>query len=421
MKKLFALLLAVVMVFGMLPVYAAAETATATPSLEQFSLTLNGILGVNCVVASNGADMDQVKIRFTTGDDTYAQEISEYTLRGENYVFTARLPSHRAPETIKIELLSGNTVVQTKTDWTVKGYLDAVKEADPDNTTQVQLCDALWNYCTYAAWNAHDAEAVNVAEVEAVTAEDLGPGYIYTTTSTGTEKVYYGASLVFNDAVDIRYYFIQSAVADYTVSINGNVAAPAGTANVNGTTMVFYEMERLMPQQYDDGNTVTVSNGETEIFVLNNYSAYTYIYNILTKGSPSEKLPGLLKAMYLYSVAAEQYIEPDDGLIGLVDQLLLADNWSNGGTAGDSTLTVSANSSLKADYLQALWEEGYTHLVFTVNAQAASDNNTNYTHGGQWDRYWANFNADTDVDIRIDLNEFHDGDSWYSMNFNAGE
>ena len=194
MKKLFAMLLAVVMLLGMLPIYAGAEAATATPSLDQYSLTLNGILGVNCVVAANGASMDQVKLRFTIGDDTHAQEISEYTRRGENYVFTARLPSHRAPEAIKIELLNGNTIVQTETDWTVKGYLDAVKEADPDNTAQVQLCDALWNYCAYAAWNAHDAEAMNVAEVEAVTAEDLGPSYIYTTTST--EKVYYGASLV---------------------------------------------------------------------------------------------------------------------------------------------------------------------------------------------------------------------------------
>ena len=47
-------------------------------------------------------------------------------------------------------------------------------------------------------------------------------------------------------------------------------------------------------------------------------------------------------------------------------------------------------------------------------------NNTNYTHGGQWDRYWTNFDASANVDIRIDLNEFHDGDTWYGLNFNAG-
>ena len=418
MKKLFAMLLVVVMVFGMIPVSAGAETATATPSLEQFSMTLNGILDVNCLVVANGADMDQVSLRFTIGDNVSVQEITEYTRRGDDYVFTASLPCHRAPESIKMELLVGNTVVQTKTDWTVKGYLEQVKASDPSNTTQIQLCDALWNYCAYAAWNAHDAEAMNVPEVEAVTAEDIGSNYAYTTTST--EKVYYGASLIFNDAIDIRYYFVESKMSDYTVAINDKNVAAAGTANVNGTDMVYYELERLMPQQYDDGNTVTVSNGEEVIFELNNYSAYTYIYNKLTKGSSSSKLPGLLKAMYLYSVAAEQYIDEEDGAITMIDQLLLADSWSNGGTEGTNTLTVPANSSLKADYLKNLWAEGYTHLVFTVNAEAASDNNTNYTNGGQWDRYWSSLDAAADVDIRVDLNEFHDGDTWYSLNFNAG-
>ena len=412
------MLLVVVMVFSMIPVSAGAETAAATPSLEQFSMTLNGILDVNCLVAANGADMDQVSLRFTIGDNISIQEITEYTRRGDDYVFTASLPCHRAPESIKMELLVGNTVVQTKTDWTVRGYLDDVKASNPSNAELCQLCDALWNYCAYAAWNAHDAESVNVPEVEAVTAENIGAGYAYTTTST--EKVYYGASLLFSDAIDIRYYFIQSKMSDYTVAINGKNVAAAGTANVNGTDMVYYEVTRLMPQQFDDGNTVTVSDGENEIFELNNYSAYTYIYNMLRKSSTSDKLRGLVKAMYLYSVAAEQYIDEDDGPVTMIDQLLLADSWSNGGAEGTNTLTVAANSSLKADYLKALWAEGYTHLVFTVNAEAASDNNTNYTNGGQWDRYWATFNAAADVDIRVDLNEFHDGDTWYSLNFNAG-
>ena len=144
MKKLFAMLLVVVMVFGMIPVYAGAATVTATPSIDQFSMTLNGILDVNCMVSANGANMDDVMLRFTIGDGISVQEISDYTRKGDYYVFTASLPSHRVRETLKIELLSGDTVVQTKLDWTVEGYLDAVKNADPTNTALVQLCDALW-------------------------------------------------------------------------------------------------------------------------------------------------------------------------------------------------------------------------------------------------------------------------------------
>ena len=227
MKKLFAMLLVVVMVFGMIPVYAGAETTAATPSIASFSLTLNSILGVNCMVDANGASMDHVKLRFTVGDNISVQEITDYTHKGDYYVFTASLPSHRVREALKIELLYGNTVVQTKTDWTVKGYLDEVKKTDPTNTSLVQLCDALWNYCAYAAWNAHDAEAMNVDAVEAITAEDIGASYEPTITST--EPVYYGASLIFNDAIDIRYYFVESKMGDYTVAINGKKVEPSGT------------------------------------------------------------------------------------------------------------------------------------------------------------------------------------------------
>ncbi len=105
----------------------------------------------------------------------------------------------------------------------------------------------------------------------------------------------------------------------------------------------------------------------------------------------------------------------------LVEKLLNGENWNGTGTESASSLTLSANAGLKGDYLKSLWDAGYTHLVFTVNAAAASDNNTNYTHGGTWDRYWRGITPSTNQAIRIDLNEFHDEDTWYSINFNAGE
>ena len=105
------MLLVVVMVFGMIPVYAGAATATATPSIDKFSMTLNGILDVNCMVSANGANMDDVMLRFTIGDDISVQEISDYTRKGDYYVFSASLPSHRVRENLKIELLSISAVV----------------------------------------------------------------------------------------------------------------------------------------------------------------------------------------------------------------------------------------------------------------------------------------------------------------------
>ncbi len=105
----------------------------------------------------------------------------------------------------------------------------------------------------------------------------------------------------------------------------------------------------------------------------------------------------------------------------LVEEILNADSWSAGGTAGQAALTVPANSSLKGEYLKLLWDEGYTHLVFTVHAGEAADKNTNFIHSGQWNRYWQTFTPNTNVELRIDLNEFRDGTTWYGINFNSGE
>ncbi len=118
------------------------------------------------------------------------------------------------------------------------------------------------------------------------------------------------------------------------------------------------------------------------------------------------------------TVEVVAYVPPE---LDAVSALLLAsDSWSTGGTLSGSTLTVGSNAQLKADVLRQLWEAGYTHLVFTVNPKAASDNNTNFTHLGSWERYWRSIKPNQSTDLRIDLNEFHDGDTWYGISFNSG-
>ena len=74
-------------------------------------------------------------------------------------------------------------------------------------------------------------------------------------------------------------------MGDYTVAINGTNVEPAGTKG----GLVYYEIEALMPQQYDDGNTVTILNGEEQVFEMSNYGVYTYLYRMLIKGTSEDK------------------------------------------------------------------------------------------------------------------------------------
>ncbi len=97
-----------------------------------------------------------------------------------------------------------------------------------------------------------------------------------------------------------------------------------------------------------------------------------------------------------------------------LNALLSADSWSSGGTADNGTLAVPANSTLKASALKTLWDAGYTHMVFT----AKLDTDGAFIHGSDnIYRFWNAFAAGVENDVRVDLNEFHDGDTWYDLIF----
>ena len=196
-------------------------------------------------------------------------------------------------------------------------------------------------------------------------------------------------------------------------------------ANAASFTDLLVKIEPMKPIYYNvtapAGEGFTFS-GESSVLGGSNYSfSVTPDDGIaVTVKVNGEEITGENGTYTVENVDSVLVITVETKVLTIVDKLASANSWSAGGDVSGSALIVPANSGLKADYLKALWEEGYTHLVFTVNAQAASDNNTNYTHSGSWSQYWANFDAAADVDIRIDLNEFHNGDTWYNVSFNAG-
>ncbi len=77
MKKLLSMLLVVILVLGMIPVMASADTTTATPSIETVNMTLKGVLDVNFKVDPNSADMTGYSVNVTVGADS--QSITAYT------------------------------------------------------------------------------------------------------------------------------------------------------------------------------------------------------------------------------------------------------------------------------------------------------------------------------------------------------
>ena len=96
---------------------------------------------------------------------------------------------------------------------------------------------------------------------------------------------FYGASLVFENKVAVRFYF------------TGNAEGIEGAVAKDG--MFYVEVADILPQ--DLNKPVTVEVGGLTV----SYSPMNYIVRMNTKGS--DALKPLLKAMYNYYLAAAEY------------------------------------------------------------------------------------------------------------------
>ncbi len=309
-KRMLAMLVAVMMVLGMIPVFAGA--AASTPEITQVNMTLGGILGVNFKVTSNGADMSGYSVRVTIGEDTASQNIKAYTKEGDLYVYTAKLPAHRMPENIKVELMQGNSPVQTKENWTVASYLANVSASYP---SLAALIGDLQNYGAYAAYYADPTgEAPAVSEVTAVTQAQLESYKLKMNKSDPALGA--TAALYIDDACDIRIKFKASAwQEDYTLLVDEKEVT---TDTVDG--QVVYEILELLPQNWSKLYHIQVVDGSDAVIMDFEYSVLSYAYTALGKATEAAPgLNGLLKAMFLYSIEAGATHIPTDTEIMLGD------------------------------------------------------------------------------------------------------
>ena len=280
----------------------------------------------------------------------------------------------------------------------------------------------------YTAANVTENLTVTVGGVELNTYPvtlTAGTGY----TLSGEPVACYGKDYTFTLTLKEGYGKSQPIVKANNVELaphNGSYVIPNVTKpqqiTVSGVTINTYTVNLTTGRGYQisPSGIQKVSHGESIIFTVTADSP-SYKIAVHADGKTLSAVNGKYTVANITSdVQVSVTVTGLPALIG-ADKILDAESWSSASVAYEGNdLVVSANSVLKAEYFKSLWDAGYTHLVFTVNAKSAADNNTNYTHSGEWTRYWANFAPSADVDVRIDLNEFHDGNTWYDLKFNAG-
>ncbi len=293
-KRLLAALLAAVMLFGMVPVLAGAESA---PQITGANLTLDSILSLNITTDLAGENAADYAVHVTVGDDTAAQ-----VLTSEDGTYTAKLLAHRMHESVKLELVKATEVKDTKT-WTLDGYSTTVKQDYFDEAEMLGLVDALANYGQYADYYADETlDGLVIDAVAAVKAEDLDAYKLRLDTNNASLKA--TASLYLDEACDLNFKFDAAAMEGKTLYIDGQQQEVSDL----GDGRVGYTVGGILPQDYDIMHSVVVKEGEAAVYELS-YGVLSYVrQNLQLATELKADLNGLLASMYLYNGTADAYL-----------------------------------------------------------------------------------------------------------------
>ncbi len=365
-KRLLASLLAVIMLFGMVPVLASAESA---PQIAGTQLVLDSILSLRVYTDLGSDAAADYQVQVTIGDDASAQVITTAAEADGQYIYTAKLLAHRMHENVKVELVKAGSVVDTK-NWTLANYLDSVRQDYAHEVEMVALVDALANYGSYADYYADDTiSGLVIDAVEAVTAENVADYQLQLVKNNAALKA--TAGLYLAEACDLNFKFDAVAMEGKTLYIDGQQKDVTDLGNGK----VGYSLTQLLPQDWDQTYNVVVKEGESTAYELN-YSVLSYVRQNLTRASGSE-LDGLLASMYLYNVAADTYLAVQNK----AEYVKLADSFLVLAATSTSVDSLPANASIASIYnggwtsthiAEGIALEKYSELMFYTKTNNAN-------------------------------------------------
>ncbi len=303
-RRILAFLLVIVLVVGLIPVVALAESTQ--PEFKKVNMTLSGVLNVNFKVASNGADMDAYSVKVTVGEDV--QNITSYKKEGDLYVYTADLLAHKMHETMTVQLMNGETPVGNAKTFTVNDHVADIKELYAGDAELSAMLDAMVNYGTYAAYYADPTgEVPNISAVENLTAADFAP-YAFHVKRHGPAGLGAVASLYLHRACDLRFKFNLSAFEGCRLLVNGSEVETQIIED-----QVVYSIPELLPQNWGTTYNIQVQDNTDSVIYEVDYSVLSYAYSALKKGTEIQPgLNGLLKSLYPYNETTADYAGAND-------------------------------------------------------------------------------------------------------------
>ena len=218
-KKLFALLLVVSLVAGMLSMGVFAAGGAQIVSQQ---LSLGDDLTMRFDVAVDSQYQNDAVISVAVAGNTDSYNVAEMTAdENGNYQVYVSLAAAQMTENIAVSVASGANVL-AEGNYSVRAYCQYLLDGDYTNATKKMVKEVL-NYGaaaqTYFSYNTDNmANAGNELAAVAVPTE----GYDMTVDGKVSGITLRGTSLVFASKVAIRYYFATSDISAYTFTVNGS-------------------------------------------------------------------------------------------------------------------------------------------------------------------------------------------------------
>ncbi len=295
-SRTLAMLLALVMVLGMVPIWAAASE---NAEIVQWNVTLRDNLQANFYLSIPETAVETATVNVTVGDaDAVSYNASELVKVDGYYCVSAYAAAAQMTDEICVSIVVDGTESASKT-YTLAQYAAEVL-TNEDMSKYHELVLNMLNYGAMAQLHFdHNADNLanagyeldEIANVPAEEKEIAIEGFV-----DGIS--FYGATLLFQDRISVRYYFeAPNGVENYTFSVNDEAC------DVDAKGDLYYvQVNGFNPQDYNNDVTLTVSDGTASQSIT--YSPMHYIIRMCNKNTSSESLKNLLAAMYGYHLAA---------------------------------------------------------------------------------------------------------------------
>ena len=306
MKKCFVILLAVLQIASVL-VFPAAAAQTPDVKVQEWNITLGDDIGANFCLNVPAALAGNAVVKVTIAGQTTAYSLPAPNEKGQ-YLIPVRVAAAQMTQEITLQLVADGTEYAIGT-YTVKEYAATILAGNYGKNTKA-LVRHMLNYGAaaqqYFAVNTDNLANAGYALTEEI---QLPAEYPALTVSGGLDGIkFYGASLVMDSRVAVRYYFAADNVADVAFTANGN------TYEAKAKNGLFYvEVPGILPQNYSQNILLTAQKGDEKLEI--SYSPLTYIVRMSEKGTAT--MQALVKAMYGYHQAAVSYLNNRDAVINL--------------------------------------------------------------------------------------------------------